>query len=325
MDFMNNSYDIFMANQQKLQQIQQEVAKRNMEFAKLPKPGEKCPQFCRQNEECEACLKQQQEFWEGLKAFERLEMQPPKAEATNMAKKPEKCSLCSAPFEYGKKECPYCGTVYPAYDMDSEELPQDGVARQEALLKRAQALYTIFCQVNERFVRLSYEVFMVDLVAQYPSDYKDAVFQDRMALQKGPYMDERMLFAGAQKYNLKLSEYIYQIASGRILPLPIEQRNEQLQREDAIRHQNHEIQMNAMRQNHERSMEQMRRQGEMLVNKTPQYNGGGSGGLEKCCGNCVSYMAANAQCARDGLGRSATEFCGWYSMKQNTKEVYLWD
>ena len=286
------------------QEMNQELVRRGQ----MKKPGKYCEGVCLGNkQECEACLKAQERFEAGLKKLERMEekmnLSTEEAAAFN-ARLIRFCPSCGAPYQPNETACPSCTARYPE-DRTDFEIPVSKMDRQEALLKLAEETQ----QCKTEMIRHVYASLNAEpgdswfvVMNRWPQ-VVDLVLQENQ-------MNGMMIQAGADHYQVPISQYLLGVSQGRYKTPTTAAREEQEKREHAARQAAINAQAEANRRDTARFQEQMNRQFGSGYHPSTKYNGGNG----RVCGTCQYYYNGN-QCAMDQWTNGASHSCSFWKLK----------
>ena len=299
-------------NQIQSTMVQQQVEERLLKIRAAEKPGKACMGMCHiRDARCGECLKMQQPFVDGIELVRQIERGISDPSVLHM-KKFTKCTLCSAPYESGERECPYCGTAYPA-DAVTIDLPTDPGELKMLSRKKAAEVWTAFPALRKMQAEMVKEDYKKsnadgDIMICYVAAMEAA------AIRKTAPMTAEQLRQGAEKYDTTLVGYMYGVINGEMNSVAAEELSKQAEAANQARKQQHEANMRRIQEQHERDLERNQRRLNMIYGSgPPKYSGGG--GFQRTCADCTYYSAGARKCGHSGFSTNAGDSCGYFRIK----------
>ncbi len=304
-----------LAAYNKMKQKQDELSQR-------PKPGPDCLPTCVVDDErCTECVREQKAARVLLDRLKQVEdaIENPEYLEELQTDKPEKCKLCSAPYEVGAEECPYCGTKYDVVWTGSfDNIPRGKGEQKRYMLQLAEEAYAAYLVYFNRCSSYAAE--------SNPFGLPSALMG--LASKFSKISEEKMAMTGqdiaemAKHYEMSCSEYLEGIKTGatvskgvyKLQELNKKMEKERLEREAASR-ERQAANMERMQAERERKNENFKRQLDMIYSSGPaKYSAGPSTG-GRCCGTCMHYIVGATSCVIDQHSPSASHSCSLYKMK----------
>lgn len=179
------------------------------------KDGALCPPKClRGAEDCEECLKIQEEILGEISQLEVLEQKVREIQNNPdqiFKSQLSKCTLCGAPVERKYRKCPYCDTAYPVESILGE-IPANKVERDRMLLKRATQVYKLYTDWSVGHWKSSVNSLGKEKQGSIMSVVSGGISK---MVESQLKMNELQLQQGTMYYGISYSEYISGIIGGR--------------------------------------------------------------------------------------------------------------
>lgn len=272
------------------------------ELSARPKPGKFCDPKCWiDDERCQECLAQQQQFQEAFDALQKTENAASNqgAVGAGVGKKPTKCSLCGAPFTRGASECPYCGTAYPAGVFSADLSYGSADEAKVAAHAQAQQVCVMYADLMKNTAQRLADSGKYSKLFKFTPDSLEAIWC-KFA------MTADQVKQGADQYGVSRSSYIAGVISGTFTSISETAYNERKKEERKQRDEQQQREREA-------SKERFEQQLNMIGGSAPKYVGGPQD-LGYCCGNCVYYMSRSNECAYSEFfhPKNASDYCNYH-------------